>query len=295
MSAREAFCPMCEERAIDWSFVAPTGYYRCYNCLYATPYHDLPTRSILRFSGPPPSAPPEPPTALIEIRLAGSATDTASATTVTVPNVQAEAGDLIVCMCMHDGFTEQGSEYLRFNITWGGITGVGGGASEWAARELHTTFNTQSTITIDTPTLLLSSGGTNDLVVEWSAVNPIPVNKVVIAAVITGLSGSDFWYFLNQTNTEGNDSDPIGPSTLMRRADSIILASVGTRGPQSDSAGSWTGDFQSLARVGTESGTEDRTLDFGYKINFAIDTHTAGKTGITARPWLVVPTIFDRP
>jgi hypothetical protein len=53
MSARETYCPMCSEAAKEWSFIAPTGYYRCFNCLYATPYHELPTRSILRFSGGP--------------------------------------------------------------------------------------------------------------------------------------------------------------------------------------------------------------------------------------------------
>jgi hypothetical protein len=43
----EYYCPACEARVAKWDFIAPPDFYRCWDCLHATPFKDLPRRSIL--------------------------------------------------------------------------------------------------------------------------------------------------------------------------------------------------------------------------------------------------------
>ena len=55
MSLWEWFCPVCEAELHEWPFVAPTDYYRCWQCLEATPFHELPRRNTLhKWTGPIP-------------------------------------------------------------------------------------------------------------------------------------------------------------------------------------------------------------------------------------------------
>lgn len=292
MTDFELYCPYCEAKVKHWDFKAPTDHYRCYQCLEATLFYELPRRSILRTAtGAFEKAP-------IRIRLRGSATNTATANQVTVPGVSADAGDVLVVIILNDGFTEQGAEYLRFNLAWGSITGVGGGAGEWSLIELHTTNVTNTTMTKDATAQIIQTAQTNDLVVDWSPLFPSE-KKIVTVMTVSGLASpnnniTDFWYFFNQVNTQGTSTTPTAADAIPRRAETIVISGIGTNGPESDDAGTWTGGFTSLIREGSETGTNDRTLDVAYRIVSSLGTYPSGKTGITSRPWLTDIIMLDR-
>ena len=227
----------------------------------------------------------------LTVTSGGSTVDTTGSLTVTVPSVTAVVGDLIVLTVLTDGFTDQSASYLPFNITWGSLTGVG---ADWNVRTVFTKQAPDTTVGITSLALLIATGGTHDVVVEWSPMEPTPSRQIVQVAIVSGLTGSDF-FFSGAASSGGSGTVVTGPSLLMRRNESVIIAGVQTDGPVTDTAGVWTGGFTSLERVGTNVANPNITLDVGYLINTIPATYTPGKTGITARTWTVVAAVVDIP
>ena len=287
-------CPRCETEIAKWEFTAPPDFYRCYQCGLSTPFKDLPKKDRLRTWTPAGRFGRGP----IVVTFKGSATDTVGSSSLTIPSVSANAGDLLMCVSMTDGFVDQGTEFLRTNLIWGSLTGFGN--SEWRAYEFHTNPAPNTNVAVDGTDDLLTASGTNNLVVDYSF--SVPSNtKVAIAFTISGLenpshlSPADFWYFLNQSNTFGSGTVATATPVLMRRAESVVVQACGITGPSSDTAGTWGNSHVRIARVGTTTGTPNIILDVSYVLTDSIQTVTGVLSGFTSRPWLIVPTIFDRP
>lgn len=240
----------------------------------------------------------------IAVTFKGSASDTTGATSLTIPSVSASVDDLLMVVSMTDGFVDQGTEFLRTNLTWGSFDQFGTTTHSWQQYE----FSTGSlavpvnNVSVDGTRVLVQTDQTNSVVVDYSLSVPSST-KVAAVFTITGLSNptrgssndpNDFWYFLNQTNTFGTSTNPVATPVLIRKAESVVIGAVGITGPSSDATGTWNNGFTRITRVGTTGGTPNITLDLGYVITDAIATITADLSGITSRPWLTVPTIFDR-
>lgn len=113
MSDWERFCPRCETAIAKWNFDAPPDFYRCFVCLYAIPFKDLPRRNVLRsWTGPPPRV------LRIPRGTAGTVLEFGVAS-VTIENVTCGAGSTLV---VGAAFNAQNPdpEATSFSFTWNG-------------------------------------------------------------------------------------------------------------------------------------------------------------------------------
>lgn len=130
-----------------------------------------------------------------------------------------------------------------------------------------------------------ATGGTGQLDVTFT--DPFAAEARVIAAIkITGAEAVPF----DQTNlgTGSGTSPSSGATPSTSQADELATAAISTRGPSGDSAGTWSGGFGSLIRVGTTggAGNSNLTLDVGSLNLTAVGTPTGAKTGISSRAWI---------
>jgi hypothetical protein len=131
---------------------------------------------------------------------------------------------------------------------------------------------------------------------------PAVVAHSAVAVLFSGLADGDP---LDQlASGTGTSTSPASDSTATTtQADELLIAVVGTEGPEDDAAGSWGNDFIAGPRAGTtgDEGDSNISVSLGYKLVSATGEFAATKTGITERDWTALiatfkaDTIGDRP
>jgi hypothetical protein len=130
----------------------------------------------------------------------------------------------------------------------------------------------------------------------------LPIAKAAVVSVFRGLAASGALdqtaenpLFTTTTATDPSTTPSVGPTGTTTQADELLIAAIGTNGPQEDAAGIWQNDFIAVDRIGTAGGDDPEsnwTISMGYRIVSATGQFNAGKTGITSRRWASVLATF---
>lgn len=112
------------------------------------------------------------------------------------------------------------------------------------------------------------------------------------AGVLMEVDGLNLSDPLDKTaSATGNSNAPSsGATAATAQAYEIAVGVIGTEGPESDSAGSWSNDFQAGVRIGSsgQSAVSNSTVSEAYKVLSSTGAQTAAKTGVTSRRWAAV-------
>lgn len=111
-------------------------------------------------------------------------------------------------------------------------------------------------------------------------------DAIAAAAIkITGLSASPVDRSAVGTGT-GTLPSTI-PTDALSQAQEICIGAIGTEGPPTDAAGTWSNSFSAGQRDGTDTAgaASNVTISEGYKIVAATTAQSATKTGVTSRDW----------
>lgn len=173
--------------------LAPVGWYRCPDCLEATPYHQLPRRTVLHLVGRQPIRP--------EWTFLGSVSSTISTPpSLSTGDISANAGDRLLVLCL---MYEPGGPVSLPSVTWGSNTisqtvagTITADEALFSARWHDVTANHASPVTAT-----WTSSPSNRLVVvgKFSSLLPIGFN---------GLSEENFSYpFTYGPDGIGDESD----------------------------------------------------------------------------------------
>jgi hypothetical protein len=130
----------------------------------------------------------------------------------------------------------------------------------------------------------LPSGGTITITQTVYSATAVAARAAVVS-VFRGLAPSGA---LEQTNTSsGSSTTPSSGAATTIQADQLLIGVVGTEGPGTDTAGTWSNSFIEGPRAGTTATTTDAeiTVSMGYLIVSAANPYTAAKSGITSRDW----------
>lgn len=118
-------------------------------------------------------------------------------------------------------------------------------------------------------------------------VTAVNSGDAVAAAIvkITGLAASP--KDGSSTGTGNGTSPSSGATGTLAQADEICIGAIGTEGPPTDAAGTWSNSFNAGQRDGTDTAgaTSNVTISEGYLIVSATTAQTAAKTGIQSRDW----------
>lgn len=186
----------------------------------------------------------------------------AGLTDITLSNVSLLAGStLVVCLVTDilDGI----------NVSWNGI-GLTQAAFQDAPNAATKIFFLPNVV-----------AGTADVLAE-TAGDPgrtISMTAAQVAGIVvlpSDVSAQDLG-----TSTSPNSGD----TATTAQANEILIGAIGTAGPSSDTAGSWSGSFTNGQRIGTSEALFNATISEGYRIVGATGAYSAAKTGITSRVW----------
>ena len=128
------------------------------------------------------------------------------------------------------------------------------------------------------------TGGTGDIVVDFGT---SPDSTALFALSLSGIATASH---VDRTTdaTGASDAPSSGATAATTQNDEFLLGAVFTRGPSTDTAGTWGGDTTTTGqRVGTTgaSANSNATASEGYDLQVATGTRTASKSGITSRSW----------
>lgn len=192
-------------------------------------------------------------------------------TTVTIPNVQANAGDLIVvCATWSNndapivGSVKWGSSNMPARVG----AYIGGGAA------ICYMF-----------TVLAPSTGTLDVVFDFTGM-VAPLALAMSAEVFATISDAlpDKTAYVSNPAASTTPSCPATATTT--QAHELLVTYLATRGPVTDAAGTWGDGFNDGVRGGTTSGVASEcTISTAWKIVNATGDYSSSKSGITSRYW----------
>jgi hypothetical protein len=148
----------------------------------------------------------------------------------------------------------------------------------------------------------LPTGSTITIKSSDSTGGDLPVAKTAVVSVFRGLAAegavdqtAENPLFTTTEPTDASSTPSVGPTPTTTLANELLIAAIGTNGPQEDAAGTWQNDFIADDRIGTTGGTDPEsnwTISMGYRIVSATGQFNAGKTGITSRRWASVLATF---
>lgn len=128
------------------------------------------------------------------------------------------------------------------------------------------------------------SGTTADVIVDFGGITVVYVAALVVEVSGVVTSGATDQY----VGAGGSGTSPSsGNTATTTQAKELLLGFVGTEGPGSDVAGSWSGSFSDGQYVGTTGGTasQNSTISEGFRVVSSTGAYAAAKTGITSRAW----------
>jgi hypothetical protein len=133
--------------------------------------------------------------------------------------------------------------------------------------------------------LYVPVGGTQDIVVT----NVDGANQIVFTVLeVTGggMKSSDkFDANFGVGTTPSSDSGVNPPTTV---ANEVLIGGVVTRGPSTDTAGTWSNSFTGVQRVGGSGDADDVTVSDAFRIVSSTGSYVAAKTAITSRSWIAL-------
>jgi len=109
--------------------------------------------------------------------------------------------------------------------------------------------------------------------------------RAAVASVFRGLAPSGA---LEQSCvSSGTSATPSSGAATTVQMDQLLIGAVGTEGPATDAAGTWSNSFTAGPRAGTTATTTDAeiTVSMGWRIVSSAGSYTAAKAGITSRDW----------
>jgi hypothetical protein len=192
-------------------------------------------------------------------------------TTVTIPNVQANAGDLIM-VC----------------ATWSNTDAPIIGTVKWGASNIPARVGTYigGGVAISYMfTVLAPSTATLDIVFDFAGM-VAPLALAMSAEVFAVLSDAlpDKTAFVGNPAASTTPSCPATATTT--QAHELVVTYLATRGPVTDAAGTWGDGFTDGVRGGTTSGVASEcTISTAWKVVNATGAYGSSKTGITSRFW----------
>jgi hypothetical protein len=137
----------------------------------------------------------------------------------------------------------------------------------------------------------LSSGSTITITQTVYSSTAVAARAAVVS-VFRGLAPSGA---LEQSCvSSGSSTSPSSGAATTIQADQLLIGAVGTEGPGTDNAGTWSNSFTEGPRAGTTATTTDAeiTVSMGYRIVSSAGSYTAAKTGITSRDWAAAIATF---
>jgi hypothetical protein len=111
-------------------------------------------------------------------------------------------------------------------------------------------------------------------------------DAVAVAVIkLEGLSAAAFDRSSAGTGTGTSPSS--GATAALSQADEICVGAIGTEGPPTDAAGTWSNSFNAGQRDGTDSAgaASNVTISEGYLVVSGTTAQTAAKTSIASRDW----------
>lgn len=208
-------------------------------------------------------------------RTALGTTHTNLGTTMTIPNITLNTGDILRVYVAANAPTAVTlvTVALKFNghtvnsIVDDPINFDGSPSTQFALASL---FNRQQIGAPETGSLV----GTTSL----------NANMAMVAVKISGCTNVQD----NEIDNTGSDTNPTsGPAVTLNAVD-YIGGYVATAGPSSDAGGTWGGGFIGGQSDGSNNGSFDVSVSEGYQISVLTGTFTASKSGITSRNWVAV-------
>lgn len=112
--------------------------------------------------------------------------------------------------------------------------------------------------------------------------------RAAVAEVFRGLAPAGA---LEQSSTSlGNGSAPASGTAVTVQPVQLLIGAVGTEGPSSDAAGTWSGSFTEGLRAGTNETKNDAdiSVSLGWQVVSGAGNYAAAKSGITQRDWAAV-------
>lgn len=258
MSAKEYYCPACESPLRSWDFVAPKDFYRCWECLEATPFHMLPQRDILKtWTGG---------VARSEIISRGTAREIISPSDLTF-QVECSAGSILL---LGVAFTPDVLDptISSFSATWGSQT--------FASVAMQEGFIGQTTAI---RALVASSSGTKTLTIN-------PQGPCSIAAFATEITAPALPAAVDASGTNGAafPSSVSVTSSAATAASEVAICAVGSM----EGIGIATWDSPFITGQGTDVGPLGANILEGRRILSATGPVTATITipqGLPTAEW----------
>jgi hypothetical protein len=136
------------------------------------------------------------------------------------------------------------------------------------------------------------SSGSNITITQTVYSSTAVAARAAVVSVFRGLAPSGA---LEQSCVSSSSStSPSSGAATTIQADQLLIGAVGTEGPGTDNAGTWSNSFTAGPRAGTTATTTDAeiTVSMGYRIVSSAGSYTAAKTGITSRDWATAIATF---
>ena len=117
--------------------------------------------------------------------------------------------------------------------------------------------------------------------------------RAAVVSVFRGLASEGALEQTNNGNGTGSTTPSSGAATTVQPVQ-LLIGAVGTEGPGSDTAGTWSNSFTIGPRAGTTATATDAeiTVSMGWRIVTAAGNYTAAKSGITSRDYAAVIATF---
>jgi hypothetical protein len=230
---------------------------------------------------PPPPTPTVPTAALVFLGSQNETTTVAANTNWATASYTIAAGETL-CLVV---------------AAYGTAIGAPSTAT-WSVDGKQAVVLSASANNIQSALAFTSEPGTGTVTFKWTVAT---TRRLVLAFKVTGLLGlvaDSLAPRLTQNNT-GSTTPATGSVTSFAESGThwyryLQVGFLTTNGPVGDAAGTWgdslTGTGQ---RVGTNTGTNDISLDVGYRnIYNLVGIYNASKSGITSRPWCIGTVFF---
>lgn len=191
--------------------------------------------------------------------------DSSGVSTTTLAGVALGTGSVVVVVCAI-GLADVGPQ----GVTWNGLALTKRVQS--SAQDVTTSIWSLDNVTAATGSVVVNTA------------DSLPASVALAVLEVTGASNPS-----TDKVATGNGvgtSPSSGNTATTSQNNELLVGAVGTFGPISHSAGSWSGSFSDGQRVGTNAVTGlDCTISEGYRIVSATGAYAAAKTGITSAPW----------
>jgi hypothetical protein len=209
-----------------------------------------------------------PPTLTVSVPSAPTAKSN-NATSLTIPNVTANVGDLlVVAMCGVPAWDGATWGTVSVDYAFGGSYGAGNGTT---------------VPRVDFLVLEVLASGTHDIIIGFTAGGP----KTAILKIVEGRTVTR-----TQDNANGTSDSPADVAQTPAAYPVTALVAVGTFEQDDGPDGTWGDGFTEIATIGTDAGSGDVRVSFSFK-EVASGSFTPSKTITVSQVWNIIDVSFS--